>query len=195
MASAIARWGSDPLPDPPPFRGGRRDGLEQRRRQSALEIERVRPGHQDMAVALTPLDQKIAARQAHAHLAPGELAPRGRDRRSAGGRAASPRQPGAALPGADFQRVRRHDLHQRDIGALRKQRMMLEHRPEPSEIIRLDIIDEEQAMRVADIDRRRRMQHRRVDRTDLQLDPPCVVERLGEGNLVPCQAAARPCRR
>ena len=39
--------------------------------------------------------------------------------------------------------------------------MVLEHRPEPLEIVRLDIIDEEQAMRIADIDHRRRMQHRR----------------------------------
>ena len=43
-------------------------------------------------------------------------------------------------------------------------------------------------MRVADIDHGRRMQHRIVDRPDLQLDAPRVVERLGERDLVPGEA-------
>ena len=49
--------------------------------------------------------------------------------------------------------------------------MMLEHRPEAGEVVRLDIIDEEDAVRVADIDHRRRAAAPARRRTDRQLDP------------------------
>ena len=103
----------------PQLRRGLR--LQQLRRQGALEIERVRAGHQDMAVALAPFDQEVAAGQRHPHLAPGEPAPRGRDRRGAGGRAAGAREPGATLPGPHASDARGSvTCDQRDVGALGK---------------------------------------------------------------------------
>ena len=141
-------------------------------------IEREGPGHQDMVVTLAPVDDEIAAGQRHAHLAPGEPTPHRGDGGSAGRGAASLGEPRATLPGAEPQGVWPGHLRERDVGALGKQRMMLEHRPEAGEVMRLDIVDEEDAMRVADIDHRRRAQARIVDRR-LQLDRPRVVERLG----------------
>ena len=41
---------------------------------------------------------------------------------------------------------------------------MLQHRPEAREVVGVDILDKEDAMRIADIDHRRRMQDRRIDR-------------------------------
>ncbi len=56
--------------------------------------------------------------------------------------------------------------------------MMLEHGPEAGEVVRLDIVDEEDAMRVADIDHRRRLL-KPGSSIGEQLDRPRVVERLG----------------
>ena len=83
---------------------------------------------------------------------------------------------------------RAEDLNERDIGALRKERMMFELRPEPGEVVSLDIIDEEHAMRIADIDHGWRAERGILDRAER--DHPRVVERLAERNFLP----ARPCR-
>ena len=56
--------------------------------------------------------------------------------------------------------------------------MVLEHRPEPAEIISFDVVDPKDRMGIADVDDRRRMQDRFVDWPDLQLDRTGIVERL-----------------
>ena len=105
---------------------------EQRRRE-ACPRTRARPaGHQDMVVALAPFDRQVAAGQRHRHRAPGEALARGRDQRRAGGRAAGAGEAGAALPDAQHDVVRRRDLRERDIGALGKDRVVLEQRPDLS---------------------------------------------------------------
>ena len=86
------------------------------------------------------------------------------------------------------------DLRERDIGALGKQRMMLEHRPEPGEIMRLDIIDEEDAMRVADIDHRRRAAAPAIDRPICSSIRPRVVRTARRAGSRSTRSAARPCR-
>ncbi len=65
--------------------------------------------------------------------------------------------------------------------------MMLEQRTDPAEVERLNVIDPEDAMGVADIHGRWRMQDRLVDGADLKLDPAGVDELLGERNFVPAQ--------
>ena len=79
-------------------------------RQIAFEFVCHGAGHDDMAVALAPRDQKVAARQAHPDLAHRKLAPRGGDGGGAGGRAAGPREASATLPGAKLQMRRVEDL-------------------------------------------------------------------------------------
>ena len=83
-----------------------------------------------MIVALAPFDREFAARQRHRHLALGALQPRRGDRGRAGGRAAGLGQAGAALPGADDDVLARDDMRQRDVGALGKDRMVFQQRPE-----------------------------------------------------------------
>ena len=60
--------------------------------------------------------------------------------------------------------------------------------PNRARSIGLDVVDPEDRVRIAHVDRRGRMQDRRVDRADLQLDGAGVVEFLGERDLVPAEA-------
>ena len=53
---------------------------------------------------------------------------------------------------------------------------MLQHGPEAAEVVGFHVLDEEDAMRVAYIDDGRRMQHRIVDGTQLQLDAARIAE-------------------
>ena len=85
-------------------------------------------------------------------------------------------------------RVRRGDVGERDVGALGKDRMVLEQRAEAGEVVGLDVVDPEDGVRVAHVDDRRRMQDRRVDRADLQFDGAGVAEFLGQRDLVPAEA-------
>ena len=70
----------------------------------------------------------------------------------AGRGAACACKPGAALPGAKPQGGGPGHLRERDVGALGKQRVMLERGSEAGKVMRLDIFDEEDAVGVADID-------------------------------------------
>ena len=76
----------------------------------------------------------------------------------------------------------------RDVGALRKDRMMLEHRADPGEVVGIHVLDPEDRVRIADIDHRGGVKDRLVDRADLQLDRAGVAEFLGERDLVPAKA-------
>ena len=130
---------------------------EQARVERALEAQRRRPGHDHMPV-LAPGDVELCRRRAStAALAPGEPAPMRGDERGAGAAAAGAGDPGAALPDAQPDVAAVADRGDPDIGALRKQRVMFEDRPERGEIDRLGIVDKERRVRVADIgaDRRR----------------------------------------
>ncbi len=141
-----------------------------------------------MVVALAPVDAQIAARQSDRHCAAGATQPRRRHCRCAGSRTARLGQPGTALPGAHDQMLARDHLRQRDIGALRKHRVVLEHRSDLPEIVAVDIIHPEDRMRIAHADGAGRVQDRIVDRPDLQLDRAGVLERLGERDFVPGEA-------
>ena len=59
--------------------------------------------------------------------------------------------------------------------------------PNLGEIVRRDVVDPEDRVRVAHVHHRRRMQDRLVDRPDLQFDRARVAEFLGERNLVPAK--------
>src|SRR3984893_7479593 len=101
------------------------------------------PGHQHMVVALAPVDGEIAAGQGHRDLAAGAADPDGGDRGGASGRAAGLGETGAALPGADHHAITRRRRGERDIGALRKDRIVLQTRAYAAQIKTLRILDPE----------------------------------------------------
>ena len=140
-----------------------------------------------MIVALAPFDAEFAAGQRHVNGAPGPLQPRRRDGGGAGGRAACPGQARAALPGPHHDVIAIDDVRQRDVGALGKDRVVFQQRPEAFEIVGVDIVDPEDRVRVAHAGDRGRMQDRIVDRADLQFDVAGVAEFLGERNVLPAE--------
>ena len=60
--------------------------------------------------------------------------------------------------------------------------------PKRCEVVGVDVVDPEDRVRIAHVHDRRRMQHRLVDRPDLQLDRAGVAELLRQRNLVPGKA-------
>src|ERR1700687_332146 len=129
-----------------------RDGRKQRRIEAAFILKGRGPRHQDVVVALAPLDSEFSAGQRYLHGAIGALQPRRGDSRCARRRAAGLGQPGAALPGADRDVVAIDDMRQRDVGALRKDRVVFQQRPEAGEIVGVDVVDPEDRMRIAHAD-------------------------------------------
>ena len=79
------------------------------------------------------------------------------------------------------------DMRQRDVGALGKDRMIFQQRPEAGKIVGVDVVDPEDRMRIAHADRGRRVQHGRVDRADLQLDRAGIAKLLRERNVLPAE--------
>src|SRR5580693_6944643 len=146
------------------------------------------PGHQHMVVGLAPVDGEIAARQGHRHLAAGAADPGGRDRGGAGRRAAGLGEAGAALPGADYYTIARWGRCERDIGALWKDRVVLEPRADAGEVETLRILDPENRMRIAHADDRRRLQARHI--RNLEIDRARIGHVVQQRNLIP--AKARP---
>ena len=154
------------------------------------QIRAVRSGHQHVVVGLAPVDDEVAA---------GELdrRPCGRSARAASRRPAAAQAPvpqARVTPTPRSQtrkrmRSRRLDLGEADVGALGEQRMVLDHRPDL-------------AHRSWPRHRRRRrsqcglpmlttdgrMQHRIVDRADLQLDAAGVRNGSASGISSPVEA-------
>src|SRR5579872_3838996 len=143
-----------------------------------------------MIVALAPFNGEFTAGKRDLHAAFGALEPRGGHRRGARRRTAGLGEAGTALPGADRDVVAVGDMGKRDIGALGKDRMVFQKRTEAAEVVGLDVIDPEDRMRVAHADDRGRMQDRRVDRADLQLDAAGVTKLLRERNILPADRLA-----
>ena len=112
-----------------------------------------------------------------------------RHRSGAGGRTAGPGQARPALPSPHDDLVFRNHLSDRNIGALGKDRMVFQQRAEPVELVAPHVlVDPEDRVRIAHRGGRRGMQHRRVDRPDLQFDGARVGEFLGERDPVPFEA-------
>src|SRR5690606_38777298 len=112
-----------------------------------------------------------------------------RNRSRARSRAAGKRQASTTLPGANVQCLARTDLRNRDVGAFREDRMVFQQRPELFEVVGPDVfIDPEDRVRIAHRGDRWRMQHRRVNRADLELDGAGVAKLLGERNVLPVKA-------
>ena len=63
--------------------------------------------------------------------------------------------------------------------------MMLQHRPYLGKINHVQIINPENAMGIAHIHHRRRMDERVINGANLQLDMACVVERFRQRNILP----------
>src|ERR1700730_7000029 len=160
---------------------------KQGRIETAFIFEGRRARHQHVIVALAPLNSEVAAGQRYLDGAVGALQPRRRDCGSTGRRAAGLGKSRAALPGADHDVVAISDVRERDIGALRKDRMIFKERPEAREIVGVDVVDPEDRVRIAHVDRGRRMQQRRVDRSDLEFDIARVAELLGKRNVPPAE--------
>ena len=171
----------------------RRPG-KQRRIEAAFIFDVAGAGHQHMVVASRHSISELAAGQRDLHAAVGALGPRRRDRRGACRRAAGLGQSGAALPGADGDVIAIDDMRERDVGALGEDRMVFEQRPEAVEFIGLDVVDPEDRVRIAHADHRRRMQHRRVDRADLQLDHSGCRGTPRPAEYPASQTSACPCR-
>ena len=95
----------------------------------------------------------------------GETAAMGGDEGGAGGAAAGPGDPGPALPDAQPQMALVANFGDADIGALREQRVALEHGAERRQIDRRGVIDKEGGVRIADIgaDRCRQRPQRQVE--------------------------------
>src|SRR3979411_3237765 len=163
------------------------DGRKQRRIEATFVLERGRSRHQHVPVAVAPTDGEFAARQGYLRDAIGALEPRGGHGGTPPPRAAGLGQSRAALPGADRDVVAIDDMRQRDIGALRKNRMVFQKRPETAEIMGVDIVDPEDRMRIAHAHHRRGVQHWRVDRTDLQLDRAGVAKLFRQRNILPAE--------
>ncbi len=104
-------------------------------------------------------------------------------KRGAGRRAAGERQPGSALPDLEPHGLARQNLRQRNIGALRKQRIMLQHRPDRGEVVGLDDGHEEDGVRIAHADAGGRRQAEFS-----QLDPARVGDFAGKRNVAPAEA-------
>src|SRR5258708_6570592 len=168
------------------------DGGKQRRIEAAFILEGRAPRHQHVVVALAPFDGEFAARKRDLDDAVGALQPGRRHRGGAGRRAASLCQTGAALPGADGDVVAIDDMGQRDIGTLRENRVIFQKRPEAAEIVGVDVVDPEDRMRITHADHRRGVQHRRVDRPDLQLDRSRVAKFLCQRNVLPAEFRRAP---
>ena len=87
-----------------------------------------------------------------------------------------------------IMRLGRGHLGDGDVGALGEDRVVFEQRAEAVELIGPDVaVDPEDGVRIAHRDGRGRMQHRRVDRADLQLDHAGVAEFLGQRNVLPAE--------
>src|SRR5262245_50129894 len=129
-----------------------RDAGEQRRVEFALVFELGGAGHQHMVVALAPFDVAVAARQCNGDAAVGALQARRRHGGCAGRRAAGLGQPRAALPGANRDVVAVDDMGERDIGALREDRVIFQQWPEAFEVVGVDVLDPEDRMRIAHAD-------------------------------------------
>ena len=116
-----------------------------------------------------------------------------RARRACRRRASAPRR---APRCATMMWSRRHHLRDRDVAALREQRMVLEQRPEAVERVVVDVVlDPERDVRIAHRDRRRRVQHRRIDRPDLELDPASCRRTLRPAECPASRSGACPYRR
>src|SRR5271169_6436868 len=113
--------------------------LEKRGVEGRVEFELDRAGHQHVVVDRAPLNRKIAAGQADPRLAAGKIVARGSDQGGAGGRAASPRQSGAALPNLETEMIARFYVSERDIRPIGKQRMRLQERADLGEVVAFDI--------------------------------------------------------
>src|SRR5579859_911156 len=155
---------------------------KQRRIEAAFIFECRRARHQHVIVALPPLDSEFTAGQRDLHRAIGALQPRRGHCRGARRRAAGLRQSRAAFPGTNPDVIAIDDMGQRDVGALRKDRVIFQERPETGKIVGIDVVDPKNRMWIAHAEHRRRVQHRRIDRADLQFDRPRVAKLFGKRN-------------
>ncbi len=140
-----------------------------------------------MIIAGAPLDPEIAAGQRNRHLALTAPQSRRRHGRSTGRRATGARQTGAAFPGADDDVRAIDDVRERDVGTVGKDRVIFQQRSEPAQIVGIDVVNPEDRVRIAHVDGRRRMQHRRIDRADLKFDVSGVAKFLGQRNFLPTE--------
>src|ERR1700738_4702601 len=86
--------------------------------------------------------------------------------------------------------LRRKDMSKRNIGALRKNWVVLKQGPNLAEIIYLDVLDPEYRMGIAHIYGRRCMQNWVIDRADLQFDLAGIIKRIAKWNFIPGKARA-----
>ena len=134
-----------------------------------------------MAV-VAPLDLQRPAVEGDGDAPAGQAAPGGGDRGGAGAGAAGAGHAGAALADAQAQRVRTGQLRDADVGAFGEDRVVLELGPQGREVDGRRVLDEEDRMRVADVDR---------DRIAQGFAGELQVERVlfaGERDLVPAEA-------
>src|SRR3569833_4118194 len=89
-------------------------------------LDRIRPGHDHVAVALAPFDVKLPAVELQRSRAAGEAPSRAGDKRGAGAGAAGLGLAGAALPDLQADTVAALGLGAADVDALGAQRVMLD---------------------------------------------------------------------
>ena len=92
-------------------------------------------------------------------------------------------------------RVARRDVGERDVGALGEDRMVLEQRPEAGEVVGVDVVDPEDRVRVAHVDRptANAGSARRSGRSAVRWRGCRGIPRRAESR--PSRSAACPCRR
>src|SRR5690606_6771717 len=91
-------------------------------------------GHK-YAVLASPFDFKITAGQTHGNTPIRQALAHGADSSRTGGRSAGLREPGAAFPSAQDDVLARDDLGERNVGALRENRVIFEHRTEAAKVV------------------------------------------------------------
>src|SRR5487761_1743295 len=131
--------------------------------EAPLEAQRRRAGHDHVAI-LAPADIEGAAVECPHRAALGEAQAMRGDHGGTGAAAARASEPGAALPDPQPDGSRIADRCHPDIGALRKEWVMLEYGTQPHQIDQLRILDKKSRVRVANIgaDRRRQRPLRQI---------------------------------
>src|SRR5262245_18103498 len=101
-------------------------------------------------VVLAPFYAEVPARNRYRNGPARAVRPRGVDGRRTRRRSACLGEAGSTLPGAQGKSIARHDLRNRDIGALGKHRMVFQERSEAGEVVRPYVtFDPESDVRVA----------------------------------------------
>ena len=182
-------------------RGGLGHGVLRRPRASrrpdrAFRHTRTRPDPSSGSDCRPATDLQRPARQRHRDLTSGEIHPRRAHGSRTGRRSAGLGQARAPLPGAQQDRRPRRDLRQRDVGPIRKDRVVLEQRARAGrDRWALTSSTQNTACGLPTLTTEGVCSTGTVDGADLQLDASACRGTAPPAGSRPSRSAARPYRR